>query len=76
MTGAELVFDAVVVMTFMAQALNYWLLGKGVLNRYLYLFVLSGFIFTEAVVAVDRPAFWLYVLLSVWGVFNMLRTAP
>jgi hypothetical protein len=72
MTQGGIIFNAIVVIAFLAQALNYWLLGKGILNRYLYLLVLSCFIVTEGIVAITFPAMWLYVLLSLWGVFNFL----
>lgn len=70
---AEIVFNAVVVMAFLGQIFNYWLIGRGVINRYLFIFVLTCFTVTEAMLAVDRPAMLLYVLLNLWGLLQLLR---
>jgi len=57
-------FNAVVVMAFVAQVLNYWLLGRGRINRYLFLFVLSCYMLTETIIALNRPFMWLFVMLN------------
>lgn len=75
MSELDTVFNTVVVIAFIAQVFNYYLLGRSVkeqrpvseFNRYLFLFVLSCFTFTEVIIAMDRPAMWLYVGLNIWG---------
>lgn len=66
-------FQVVVVMGFLGSILNYWLIGKQRLNRLVFLFVLSCFIVTEAMVAIQLPIYWLYVALNVFGVYNLWR---
>lgn len=73
MSGGWVIFNAVVVAAFIGQCINYYLLGaKGIINRYLFLFVLGCYIFTESILALQHPSLWLYVLLNLWGVFNFL----
>jgi hypothetical protein len=72
-SGMDIMFNACVVMAFVGQVLNYWLLGKGILNRYVFLFVLGCFIVTESMLALERPAMVLYVLLNLWGVYCLYR---
>ena len=67
-------FNAVVVMAFIASAANYWLLARKRINRPLIAFVLGCYIYTEAYVALDRPVMWLYVALSAWGLWNFWQT--
>lgn len=69
----DIVFNVVVVMAFVAQVVNYWLLGQGYISRFLFLFVLGCFIITEGIVALDRPIYVLYVLLNMWGVYCFMR---
>jgi hypothetical protein len=73
MTEATIIYNTVVVLAFLAQAYNYVLLGKGNVNRTLYLFVLSCFIFIESWIAVERPVMWLWVSLNIWGALNLLK---
>jgi len=77
MTQASLIFNLVVVAAFVGQVVNYYLLGtKGIINRYLFLFVLGCYIFTEGVLAMQHPVLWLYVILNFWGVANFLGKQP
>jgi hypothetical protein len=67
------IFNAVVVMGFLGSVLNYWLIGQGKLSRLVFLFVLSCFVVTEAMVALHYPIYWLYVVLNIWGIWNLWR---
>ena len=71
MTEFGIIFNAVVVMGFLGSVVNYWLLGRGKINRLLFLFVLSCFVVTESIVAFHQPIYWLYVALNVWGIWNL-----
>lgn len=73
MTQVEIIFNTVVVMGFLGSLLNYWLLGKGQINKLVFLFVLGCFVITESIVAIHQPVYWLYVALNVWGIFNLWR---
>lgn len=73
MNQVEIVFNMVVVFGFLGSVVNYWLLGKGRINRLLFLFVLACFVITESIVAVHQPVYWLYVALNIWGIWNLWR---
>jgi hypothetical protein len=73
MTELEVMFNVVVVLGFLGSVGNYWLLGQGRINRLLFLFVLSCFVLTEGIIALHHPVYWLYVLLNLWGIFNLWR---
>ena len=73
MGEVEVVFNVVVVFGFLGSVVNYWLLGKGTINRFLFLFVLACFVVTESIVAIHQPVYWLYVALNVWGIYNLWR---
>lgn len=73
MTQVEIIFNTVVVFGFLGSVLNYWLLGKGRINRLLFLFVLGCFVVTESLVAIHQPVYWLYVALNIWGIYNIWR---
>lgn len=71
-----IIFNTVAVLALIAQALNYWLLSRGIISRHLFLFVLSCYIVTETTIAVVFPALWgqwAYVALSCWGAYQFLR---
>lgn len=68
-----MLFNIVVVLGFLGSVLNYWLLGKGRINKPLFLFVLGCFVVTETCVALHQPVYWLYVALNVWGIWNLWR---
>jgi len=68
-----IMFKAVVVLGFLGSILNYWLIGQKKMNRLVFLFVLSCFVVTEAMVALHQPIYWLYVALNVWGIYNLWR---
>jgi hypothetical protein len=77
---ASVVFNSIVIFTAIAQAYNYRMLGKHrEISRYLNLFICSGFLITEAWIAV-QPAtpwgYWCYVALSVWGLYNFMGQEP
>jgi hypothetical protein len=69
----QIMFNAIVASAFVAQIVNYWLLGRGIVNRYLFLFVLGCFLVTETMLALSFPAVWLYVALNLWGIVNLYR---
>ena len=73
MTEVEIIFNVVVTMGFLGSVANYWLLGKGRINRMLFLFVLACFVVTESIVALQQPVYWLYVALNLWGIYNLWR---
>ncbi|HUW94448.1 MAG TPA: hypothetical protein VMW58_01560 [Anaerolineae bacterium] len=73
MSEVQIVFNLVVVLGFLGSLANYWLIGKGRMNRLLFLFVLSCFVVTESIVAFHQPVYWLYVALNVWGIWNLWR---
>jgi len=66
-------FNALVVMAFIVQLWNYYWLGRGVVCNYTWLFVLGCYVVTETMVAFINPIYSLYVLLNLWGIFNLLR---
>lgn len=71
-----IIFNALVVMGFMAAVFNYKLMGPVQLrpgHRLVFLFMLGCFIVTEAMIAWHQPIYWLYVLLNIWGVYNIWR---
>lgn len=70
---AEVVFNVIVAMAFFAQVANYWLLGRGIISRYLFLFVLGCYLVTESMLAIQHPSLWLYVALNLWGLFNIYK---
>lgn len=70
---AQTMFNVVASMAFLAQVVNYWLLGRGIINRYLFLFVLGCYLVTESMLAIHYPAMWLYVVLNLWGLFNIYK---
>ena len=71
MNQLEIIFNTVVVMGFLGSIYNYWLLGKGHINKLVFLFVLGCFVITESMVAIHQPVYVLYVLLNVWGIYNL-----
>lgn len=73
---AEAIFNAIVGLAFVAQVANYWLLGRGIVNRYLFLFVLGCYLVTETMVALEYPSMYLYVVLNLWGLWNIYRKDP
>lgn len=82
MTQFDVVLGAVVVLTFLMQIVNYYWFKVGSkhcehcgsaamtqAHRLLFMAVLSGFVVTEAMIAVDRPIYVLYVVLNFWGLY-------
>lgn len=80
MNQSEIVFNAVCIFTALAQAYNYRMLGKHLeISRYLNLFICSGFLLTETFIAVQQSTpwgYWVYVLLSAWGLYNFMGSKP
>jgi hypothetical protein len=68
-----IIFNAVVIMAFLGSVVNYWLLGRGIINRHLFLYVLACFVVTESIVALHQPVYWLYVVLNLWGIYHLWR---
>lgn len=69
-------FNALVVIGFVAAVFNYKMMGPVYLrpgHRYLFLFMLSCFIITESMIAIHYPVYWFYVALNVWGAKNIWR---
>jgi hypothetical protein len=72
----QIVFNVLVGAAFVAQVANYWLIGRGIVNRYLFLFVLGCFFVTETMLALSFPSMWLYVALNGWGIINLYKKDP
>ncbi len=75
MTEAQIMFRAMVVLTFALSAINYYLLPRGTVSRTVIIAMLAGFIYTESYLAITvDPTMWLYVSLNVWGLCNFWIT--
>ena len=68
-------FHFLVVTAFLVQVYNYYELGKDRVNHYTWLYVLGCFVVTEGMIALERPVYWLFVLLNGGGIYNLL-TGP
>jgi len=68
------VFASLVILAFVVQVYNYYELGRDRVNHYTWLFVLGCFVITESMVAL-AVSYWyfLYVVLNLWGIYNLLR---
>ena len=82
MNDLGVVFNAMVVLTFVAQVFNYgWFHAErgapmSFSHRLLFLGVLAGYCVTESILAMLHPVYWLYVLLNVWGIVCLWRGKP
>lgn len=65
--------DIVITTTFVCQIYCYWSLGKGKIPYLPQIVVLLGFMWVEITWAAQEPMMYLYVLLNVWGLANMLK---
>ena len=72
MNERAIVFDAIVALTFCFQVYNYWKLGRDEVNHYTWLIVLGGYVVTETMVSLEHPVYFLYVLLNIWGIYNLI----
>jgi len=64
-------FHFLVVTAFLVQVFNYRELGKDRVNHYTWLYVLGCFVVTEGMIAMEKPVYWLYVVLNIWGIYNL-----
>jgi len=73
MVEHQIIFNAIVVLAFVVQVYNYWKLGRDEVNHYTWLVVLGCFVVTETMIAFVHPFYFLYVVLNLWGIFNLLK---
>lgn len=67
------ILDVIIVAAFLLQMLNYVILGRGRVNKPLFITVLLLFCVSESILAVKQtPALWLYVALNLWGIVNLV----
>lgn len=68
-----MILSTIIVVSFVLQVYCYWRLGRGQIPYVVQMFVLLGYFATEAYWAVHgNPLMWLYCVLNVWGMYNML----
>jgi hypothetical protein len=70
----KIIFNTLIVLAFVVQVYNYWLLGEDRVNHYTWLFVLGCFVVTETMVALTvSPVYFLYVALNLFGIWRLFR---
>jgi len=74
MTEHMIIFNTLIVLAFLVQIYNYWLLGEDRVNHYTWLFVLGCFVITETMVALTMSKiYFLYVALNLFGIWRLFR---
>lgn len=74
MVEHAIIFNVLIVLAFLVQIYNYWMLGEDRVNHYTWLFVLGCFVVTETMVALAvSPVYFLYVALNIFGIWRLFK---
>lgn len=75
MSEGQLMFNAMMVITFITAIADHYIAGSGLVKRPVRVLLLTGFTYTEAYIAIveHQPAMWLYVALNLWGIWLQFK---